>query len=57
MRRSLTEIPHGAQVQLLEEAKSGFYEVRYGTQRGFVQTILISDYDPAGGVQPNASEC
>lgn len=54
----LTAIPHGTQVDLLQANVPGdFVEVRWNRHEGFIQDILISDYDPDEGVRPDESKC
>ena len=44
----LTHIPHGAQIDVLEEAVTppGLCKVRYDGQEGYVQNMFVVDYDP-----------
>ncbi|MCP4594856.1 hypothetical protein [Neptuniibacter sp.] len=44
----LAHIPHGAQIEVLEEAANplGLCKVRYDNQEGYVQNMFVVDYDP-----------
>lgn len=55
-----TSLPHGTKVFLLTRSPDsrGAYKIRSTmSPDGYLAASLLSDYDPANGVQPNESEC
>jgi hypothetical protein len=54
--RALTRVPHGTAVELLSRDEE-WAHVRYSGLPGYVSANLISDYDPAEGVQPEPASC
>ena len=53
----VAKIPHSAKVDVLEECAAGMCRVRFGGQEGYVQEVLLVDYDPSFGVRPNPDNC
>jgi hypothetical protein len=54
----VTHIPHGAQVEILEESVGySAWKVRYNGRVLYVDCPFVSDYDPSQGVKPNANNC
>lgn len=51
------KILHGTRVRLIGRAGSGFTTVRYNGKDVLVQTMLVVDYDPSGGVRPDKTQC
>ena len=53
------DIPHGTKIALLTDDPNqrGTYRVRVDGDEGYVPASLITDYDPADGVQPDRSLC
>ena len=55
---SVTHIPHGTQVEILEESVGySAWKLRYNGQVLYVDCPFVSDYDPLQGVQPNEDNC
>jgi hypothetical protein len=52
----LALVQHGTKVDLLAD-EGGWVKVRYIASTGYMQKILVSDYDPSGGVQPDEEAC
>lgn len=50
-------IYHGSRVDILAEESGGFYRVRYAGRIGYVQSLMLVDYDPAQGVRPKPADC
>ena len=54
----VAHIPHGAQVEVLEESVgSSAWKLRHGGRTLYVDCPFVSDYDPSQGVQPNEDNC
>ena len=51
-------IPHGAQVERLGDLhRNDMIRVRYKGNVGYVQGLLLVDYDPAQGMRPDPTSC
>jgi hypothetical protein len=57
MSSRLAMMTHGTQVAVLGDNIPGFLYVQYGGLKGFVQTFMTTDYNPADGIQPDPNKC
>jgi hypothetical protein len=48
-----TRIPHGEIVEMLETVNKDAYRVRYGDKEGYVQYLMLVDYNPIEGHEPH----
>lgn len=55
----IARVPHGAQVAYhpFEGDDEDMCKIEYDGTAGFTQCMFLVTYDPAGGVQPDESQC
>lgn len=52
------ELSHGAKIDVLRGGETGWYRIGYGSRVGWVQSVMVVDYDPTTEeIRPNEADC
>lgn len=53
---AIDNIPHGARIEVIADGGSTL-QIKYKGTVGYIDSILVIDYDPANGIRPDKTAC